>query len=62
MQIFYISNSLLGEELAIAQQLISDVLTCFGADVLDRARLAAEEPHRAPVAAPMQEVHYSGAP
>jgi len=36
MQTFY--NSLFfGDELAIAQQLISDILTCFGADVLDRA-------------------------
>jgi len=46
MQTFYICNSLLGDELAIAQQLISDILTCFGADVLDRAPLAAEAPHR----------------
>jgi len=34
MQTFYIVNSLLGDELAIAQQLISDILTCFGAEVL----------------------------
>jgi len=48
MQTFYrpIGNSLLGDELAIAQQLISDILTCFAADVLDRAPLAAEAPHR----------------
>jgi len=44
--IFFIGNSLLVEELAIAQQLISDILTCFAADVLDRASLAAEAPHR----------------
>jgi len=46
MQTFYIGNSHLGDELAIAQQLISDILTCFAADVLDRAPLAAEAPHR----------------
>jgi len=34
MQTFYIVNSLLGNEIAIAQQLISDILTCFGAEVL----------------------------
>jgi len=33
MQTFYIGNSLLGDELAITQQLISDILTCFAADV-----------------------------
>jgi len=47
MQTFDIGNSLLGDELAIAQQLISDMLTCFAADVLDRALLAAEAPHKA---------------
>jgi len=36
-----IGNSLLGDELAIAQQLISDILTCFGVDVLNRAPLVA---------------------
>jgi len=46
VQTFYIGNSLLGDELAVAQQLISDILTCFGADVLDRAPLAAQAPHR----------------
>jgi len=46
MQIFYIGNLLLGDELAIAQQLITDILTCFGTDVLNRAPLAAEAPHR----------------
>jgi len=46
MQNNYIGNSLLGDELAIAQQLISDILTCFGADILDMAPLAAEAPHR----------------
>jgi len=46
MQTIYIGNSLLGDELAIAQQLISDILTCFEADVLHRAPLAAEAPHR----------------
>jgi len=46
MQTIYIGNSLLGDELAIAQQLISDILTGFVADVLDRAPLAAEAPHR----------------
>jgi len=39
-------NSLLGDELAIAQQLIFDILTCFVADVLNRAPLAAEVPYR----------------
>jgi len=53
MQNNYIGNSLLGDELAIAQQLISVSLTCFGADVLYRAPLAAEALHRAPLAAPM---------
>jgi len=48
MQTFYINNSLLGDELAIAQQLISDILTCFAADVLNRAPLTAEEPHSSP--------------
>jgi len=46
MQTFYNGNSFLGYELAIAQQLISDILTCFAADVLDRAPLTAEAPHR----------------
>jgi len=46
MQTLYIGNSLLGDELAIAQQLISDILTFFAADVLDRAPLVAEAPHR----------------
>jgi len=45
MQIFYIGNSLLCDKLAIAHQLISDILTCFAADVLERAPLAAEAPH-----------------
>jgi len=44
--IIYIGNSLLGDEIAIAQQLISDILTCFRADELNRAPLAAEAPHR----------------
>jgi len=37
----------IGDQLAIAQELISDILTCFAADVLDRApqSLAAEAPH-----------------
>jgi len=49
MQTFYIGNSLLGDELAIAQQMISDLLTCFEADVLDRVPLVAEAHHiRAP--------------
>jgi len=30
MQTIYIGNSLLGDDLAIAQQLISDILTCLG--------------------------------
>jgi len=47
MQTFYIGSSLLGDELAIAQQLISDILTCFGADVLVMALMAAEASHRA---------------
>jgi len=45
MQTFYICNSFLGDELSIAQQLISDILTCFGADVLGRAPLVTEVPH-----------------
>jgi len=45
MQTFCISNLLLGDELAIEQQLISVILTCFAADVLDKAPLAAEAPH-----------------
>jgi len=53
MQPFYFGNSLLGDELAIAQQLTSDILTCFGADVLDRAPLAVEAPIGEPLAAPM---------
>jgi len=69
MQTFYIGNSLLGDELAIAQQLISDILTCFEADVLDRAPLAAEAPHRAASCRPygggkrcLIEAPYRGAP
>jgi len=46
MPAFYIGNSLLGDELAIAQQLLSLILTSFGADVLDRAPLEAAAPHR----------------
>jgi len=46
MQTFYIGNSLLGDEKGIAQLLISDIVTCFAADVLDRAPLTAEAPHR----------------
>jgi len=42
----YVGNSLLGDELAIAHQLISDILTCFAPGVLDRAPLATEAPHR----------------
>jgi len=42
----FIGNSLLDDELAIPQQLIYDILTCFAADVLDRTPLAAETPHR----------------
>jgi len=45
MQTFYIGNSFLGDELAIAQQLISDILTCFGANVLHRAALVAQAHH-----------------
>jgi len=44
MQTFYIGNYLRGDELAIAQQLISVILTCFVADVLDAS--GAEAPHR----------------
>jgi len=44
MHTFYIGNSLLGDELAIAQQLIPDILICFAADVLDGEPLAAEAP------------------
>jgi len=47
---FYIGNSLLRDELAIAQQLICDILTCFADDVLDTAPLPhlwrAAAPHR----------------
>jgi len=43
MQTFHIGNSLLGDELAIA--LISDILTCFAADVLDWTSLAEEAPY-----------------
>jgi len=39
MQFFDNGNSFIGE-LVIAQQLISDILTCFVADVLNRAPLA----------------------
>jgi len=46
MQKSYIGKSLLADALAIAQQLISDILTCFAADVLNGAPLAAEAPHR----------------
>jgi len=48
MQTFYIGNSLLGDELAIGHQLISDILTCFAADALDRAGhpYGAGAPHR----------------
>jgi len=46
MHNLYMVNSLLGDEVSIAQQLISDILTCFAADVLDRAPLAAEVSHR----------------
>jgi len=47
MQTIYIGNSLLGDELAIVRyQLISDILTCFAADVLDRAPQVAKAPHR----------------
>jgi len=53
MQTFYIGNSLLGDELVIAQELISDILTCFGADVLDRAPLVAEVPHMGASCSPM---------
>jgi len=47
LQTFYIDNnySLLGDDQAIAQQLIYDILTCFAADVLDMAPLAAEKHH-----------------
>jgi len=44
--ILNIGNSILGDDLAIAQQLVSDILTCFGADVLNRAPLASEAPHK----------------
>jgi len=47
MQTIYIGNSLLGDELAIVRyQLISNILTFFAADVLDRAPHVAEAPHR----------------
>jgi len=45
MHTSFIGNSLLGDELAIEQQLISDNLTCFVADVLDRVPLVAEAPY-----------------
>jgi len=44
MQTIVIGNSLLVDELAIAQQLIYDTLTRFVVDVLNRAPLAAETP------------------
>jgi len=47
MQKMYVGNnySLVADEPPSAQQLISDILTCFAADVLDRAPLTAEAPH-----------------
>jgi len=58
MQTFYIGNSLLGDELAIAQQLISDILTCFAADVLDRAHLVTQyAPRGAPLGHPTALLH-----
>jgi len=56
MQTFYILNSLLGDELAIVQQLISHILTCFAADVLDKAPLAEDAPH---IGAPYSNVIYT---
>jgi len=44
MQTIYIGNSLIDDELAIAQRLISDILTCLR--LMYRAPLAAEAPHR----------------
>jgi len=43
MQTFYIGNSLVSDELAIA--LISDILTCFADGVLDWTSLAEEAPY-----------------
>jgi len=68
IQTYYIGNLLLGDELAIAQQQISDILTCSAADVLDRAPLAVKARIGAPLASPIygvwgrQEVPYRGAP
>jgi len=45
MQTFYIGNSPLSDELAIAQQLIYDIGYWLVFDVLDRAPMAAEAPH-----------------
>jgi len=54
MQTFYIGNSILGEELANTQQLLSDIMNCFEADVLNRARLWRQRhPIGEPLAAPM---------
>jgi len=64
LQTFYIGNSLQGDEQAIAQQLLSDILTCFGADVFEKAPLAAEATQRG-ASWPLwvwQEVPYRGAP
>jgi len=64
MQTFYIGNSVLGDELAIAQLLLSDIMTCLEADVFERAPLVAEAPHRG-ASWPLwglQEVPYRGAP
>jgi len=44
--ILYWQFTSIGDEQLIAQQLICDILTYFGADVLDRAPLAAEVPHK----------------
>jgi len=55
MQTFYIGNSFLVDELAIAQQLICDIHTCFGADVgywIGRLWLQ-RRPIAEPLAAPM---------
>jgi len=43
MQTFYIANSL---RVTTTQQLISDSLTCFAADVLNKAPVTAEAPSR----------------
>jgi len=50
MQTFYIGNSLLGDELAIAQQLISDILLVLGLMYWIRRLWRQRRPIREPLA------------